>query len=301
MGQLENMGMFVRIVEAGGISKAADQLDIAKSAVSRRLNELESHVGAQLLNRTTRKSSLTDAGSQYYIRAKNILEEINKLDEQTRGEKTKLEGTLKLSVPLSFGLLHLSPLIDEFASLHPDLSIQLDFSDRHIDLIAEGYEMAIRIGTLPDSSLQAKRLTRIRQIIGASPDYLKRFGEPKTIADLSHHQILDYSLRNEASLQIPDKNGKKIKVDINAKIRANNGDFLKQMAISGHGITFGPTFLAHKELKSGQLVTILNDCALPDIYAYAVYPQNRFLSQRCRLLIDFIAERFGDNPYWDDF
>lgn len=301
MGQLENMGMFIRIVEAGGISKAADQLDIAKSAVSRRLSELESHVGAQLINRTTRKSSLTDAGSQYYIRAKNILEEIDKLDEQTRGEKTKLEGTLKLSVPLSFGLLHLSALIDEFARLHPNLSIQLDFSDRHIDLVEEGYEMAIRIGNLADSSLQAKRLTRIRQVVCASPSYIAKHGEPKSLTELTHHQILDYSLRNEPSLQLPDKNGKKIKIDINAKIKANNGDFLKQMAIGGHGITIGPTFIAYQELRTGQLVTILNDHKLPDIHAYAVYPQNRFLSQRCRLLIDFIAEKFGDTPYWDDY
>ena len=299
MGQLEDMTMFVRIVEAGGIGKAAEQLNIAKSAVSRRLNDLEKRLGTQLLSRTTRKSSLTDAGAQYYQQTKNILEEVDKLNEQTSGEKASIEGTLKLTAPLSFGLIHLSHVIDEYANEHSALAFQIDFSDRHIDLIEEGFELAIRIGKLHDSSFQAKRITPIRHVLCASPDYLDKFGTPKKPSELSEHAFLQYGMTNVASIQLTDRQGKQQRIEINSTIKANNGDFLKEMAIKGHGITYLPTFLTYQELARGELVALLTEFQLPVLYAYAVYPKNRFLSQRCRLFIDFITDHFGDPPYWD--
>ncbi|MES1964417.1 LysR family transcriptional regulator [Psychrobacter sp. AH5] len=301
MGQLEDMAMFVRIVEAGSITKAADQLNIAKSAVSRRLKELESRLGAQLISRTTRQSNLTQAGEHYYQQACSILNEVDALNEQTSGAPTQVEGTLKMTAPLSFGLMHLNDVIDEYADRHPDLKFELDFSDRHTDLIEEGFELAIRIRELQDSSYQAKRLALIRYALCASPQYLEEMGVPETFDDLKNHEFLQYGMNKTSTITVIDEQGKKHQLTLNAKIKANNGDFLREMAVKGHGIAFLPTFITYKTLASGELVPILQQYQLPTLSAYAVYPKNRFLSQRCRYLIDFIAERFGDDPYWDKF
>ena len=301
MGQLEDMAMFVRIVEAGSITKAAEQLNIAKSAVSRRLKELETRLGSQLISRTTRQSNLTQAGEQYYQKVHHILSEVDALNEETSGTPTRIEGTLKMTAPLSFGLMHLNDVIDEYANQHPELKFELDFSDRHTDLIEEGFELAIRIRELQDSSYQAKRLALIRYTLCASPEYLERMGTPKTFDDLSEHEFLQYGMSKSSAIELIDEQGKKHQVAVNGKIKANNGDFLREMAVKGHGIAFLPTFITYQALISGELVPILQQYQLPTLNAYAVYPKNRFLSQRCRYLIDFIAERFGDNPYWDNF
>lgn len=301
MGQLEDMAMFVRVVEAGSITKAAEQLNIAKSAVSRRLKELETRLGSQLISRTTRQSSLTQAGEQYYQKVYHILSEVDALNEETSGTPTRIEGTLKMTAPLSFGLMHLNDVIDEYANQHPELKFELDFSDRHTDLIEEGFELAIRIRELQDSSYQAKRLALIRYALCASPEYLERMGTPKTFDDLSEHEFLQYGMSKSSTIELIDEQGKKHQVAVIGKIKANNGDFLREMAVKGHGIAFLPTFITYKALTSGELVPILQQYQLPTLNAYAVYPKNRFLSQRCRYLIDFIAERFGDNPYWDKF
>ncbi|TXR54415.1 LysR family transcriptional regulator [Reinekea thalattae] len=299
MGQLEEMAMLVRIVDTGGITRAAEQLGIAKSAVSRRLNELETRLGCQLLSRTTRKFSLTEAGEHYYQRAMNILDEIKTLDEQTSGVHSSVEGTLKLSLPLSFGLMHLSPLIDQYLVEHPQLKLQLDFSDRRVDLVEEGFELAIRIGELRDSSYQAKRLTRIRQVLCASPDYLLKQGAPQTLEELQTHQFLQYGFAKQAELKCIDEQGRHRQLRLNSSVQVNNGDFMQQLAINGHGITMLPSFLVYQSIKQGLLVPLLNEYRWPESAAYAVYPRNRFLPQRCRLLIDFIAEQLGDQPYWD--
>jgi len=301
MGQLEDMAMFVRIVEAGSITKAAEQLNIAKSAVSRRLKELETRLGSQLISRTTRQSNLTQAGEQYYYRVTNILNEVDALNEASSGAPTRIEGTLKMTSPLSFGLLHLKDVIDEYANQHPNLNFELDFSDRHTDLVEEGFELAIRIGEMQDSSYQARRLSLIRHTLCASPEYLERMGTPKTVEDLVDHEFLQYSLSKSNTIELTDEQGKKHQVEINSKIKINNGDFLHDMAVKGHGITFLPTFITYQTVANGDLVPILQQYQLPTLNAYAVYPKNRFLSQRCRYFIDFIAERFGDNPYWDTF
>lgn len=299
MGQLEDMAMFVRIVDSGSITKAAEQLGIAKSAVSRRLKELEIRLNSQLLSRTTRKSNLTAAGEQYYRRANSILSEVDALNEQISGAPARIEGTLKMTAPLSFGLMHLSEVIDDYISQHPGLSFELDFSDRHIDLVEEGYELAIRIGELQDSSYQAKRLAPIRFVLCASPEYLSKMGTPEVAEELERHEFLQYSLSRHSTLDLTDAQGKKHTIATNSKIKATNGEFLVDMAVKGHGIIFIPTFIAYKMLARGKLVPLLQHYELSTLNAYAVYPRNRFLSQRCRYLIDFIAKRFGDDPYWD--
>ena len=299
MGQLEDMTVFIRVVDAGGISRAAEQLGIAKSAVSRRLVDLETRLGIRLLNRTTRTSSLTEAGRGFYERSIKIVDDISELNALASDSNTCLEETINLAAPLSFGLSHLAPAIDDFLSLHPELTININFSDRQINLIEEGLDLAVRIADLKDSSLIARKLSPIRTQLCASPEYLKKQGTPETLDDLKHHPLLHYNLSNTSSWKLTDSQGEQHFIHVKAKINANNGDFLKDMAIAGHGILMIPTFISWKAIANGELVPLLSDYMTPQLNAYAVYPQTRYLSQRTRVLIDFLVERFGEKPYWD--
>lgn len=299
MGQLEDMGIFVRVVEAGGISRAAEQLGLAKSAVSRRLVELEKRLGSRLLNRTTRSSSLTETGQTYYERATRVLDDVAELNALTMDANTALHGTINLAAPLSFGLSHLGSAMDSFIKLHPQLRINIDFSDRQVDLVEEGLDLAFRIAELKDSSLMARKICPIRLCLCASPAYLEKHGTPKTPDDLKEHKLLFYNLGGNATWTLEDDKGKRYAVRVSSNIIANNGEFLKDMAIAGHGIVSSPTFICWQAIATGDLLLILTQYKLPEPSAYAVYPQNRYLSQRSRILIDFLVERFGDNPYWD--
>ncbi len=299
MGQLEDMNMFIRVVDAGGISRAAEQLGLAKSAVSRRLVDLESRLGVRLINRTTRTSSLTEIGRTYYERAIKVVDDVSELNAITADSSTSLQGTINLAAPLSFGLSHLSSAIDSFVKQHPELTINIDFSDRQVDLVEEGLDLAFRIGELKDSSLIARKISPIKLILCASPDYLKEHGTPETPDDLKNHKLLHYNISGTSTWKLSDEKGKQYSINVSAKIIANNGNFLRDMAIAGHGIVSSPTFISWKAIATGDLVPVLSDYKLPQPNAYAVYPQTRYLSQRTRMLIDFLVERFGDNPYWD--
>jgi DNA-binding transcriptional LysR family regulator len=301
MGQFEEMQNFVRVVEAGSISKAADQLGVAKSGVSRRLAELESRLGVRLLNRTTRRSSLTEAGQAFYEGAMKLLGDVSELSAATADTDALLEGTLRLAVPLSFGLCHLSTAIDEFLRANPGLSINIDFSDRHVDLVEQGVDMAIRIADLGDSSLQARRICPVRILLCASPDYLERYGVPETPEDLKAHRILQYDIGGGSVLRLEDGQGREYVVHTRPRIVANNGDFLRDMAMAGHGVIMTPSFIAWQEVSAGDLVPVMTEYCPRQLSAYAVYPQTRYLSRRARIFIDFLAERFGENPYWDQF
>ena len=299
MGQLEDMKLFVRIVDTAGIGKAADQLGLAKSAVSRRLSDLENRLSTQLIARTTRKFNLTDAGALYYQHALGVLDDVSAMNARLTGAKSELEGRLKITIPLSFGLMHLTPVLDAFSKRHPGLALNVDFSDRHIDLIEEGYEMAIRISRLKATTLRARPITTIRHVFCASPEYLKIHGQPTTASELEQHTFLQYGLVDWGKVRIVDSEGQLHTVNVDGKIKSNNGDFLRDMAINGQGITCLPTFLTYQAVNEGRLVTIMNDYQTPKLNAYAVYPQTRFLSRGCRALIDFLVARFGDQPYWD--
>jgi DNA-binding transcriptional LysR family regulator len=301
MSQFEEMHNFVRVVEAGSISRAAEQLGVAKSGVSRRLSDLERRLGVRLLNRTTRRSSLTDAGRSYYEGALRLLANVAELDALVSDSDASLQGTLRLAAPLSFGLLHLAPAIDEFIRRHTGLTINIDFSDRQVDLVEQGVDLAIRIADLSDSTLQARRICPVRLLLCASPDYLERHGVPERPEDLRHHRILHYDIGGGRQLRLADPGGRQHLVDARMPIVANNGDFLRDMAIAGHGIILIPSFIAWQALAAGDLVSLMPDYWPSHLKAWAVYPRNRYLSRRARLFIDFLAERFGDKPYWDQF
>jgi DNA-binding transcriptional LysR family regulator len=299
MGQLEDMQVFVRVVEAGSITKAASQLSLAKSAVSKRLSDLESRLGSKLINRTTRTSSMTETGNQYYQRVKLVLGDIDSLNGDIACTRKVLSGSLKLAVPLSFGIAHLTPAIDEFMRQHPDLEIELDFSDRKVDIIEGGYDLAFRIGSLKDSSLKARQITPIKHAICASPDYLERQGTPTTPAQLKTHKILKHVGWPLAGLPLWDKAGHKHLVNVESHLITNNGDAMMQLALSGHGIIMLPTFFVWEALAKGDLIPILENYSMANSHAYAIYPATRFLPFKVRSLIDFLIARFGDDPYWD--
>jgi DNA-binding transcriptional LysR family regulator len=300
MDRFADMQMFVRIVETGSISAAAARLDVAKSAVSRRLAELESRLGAQLLHRTTRRLNLTDSGRAFFERAQTILADLGEAEAAVSQAHAALKGRLRVALPLSFGLLHLAPLIEEFMALHPDVEFDLDFNDRQIDLMQEGFDLAIRIANLPDSSLIARRLAPVRHVLSASPAYLAQRGTPSTPQDLQHHVCLAYSnLPNPGVWHYRTQDGVAGSVQVPVKLKANNGDFLCQAALAGHGLILHPTFYLRDALHRGALVAVLTDIAWPELNAYAVYPPTRHLSSRVRALVDFLVQALAGVPAWD--
>lgn len=298
MGQLEDMAVFLRVVESGSITKAAEQMNIAKSAVSKRLASLEHKLGTKLINRTTRMSSLTEAGQRYYQRSKVILDEVEELNSQTSSSKRELEGTLNIAVPLSFGLSHLAPALDLFLKQHADLKLNINFSDQKIDIVEQGVDLAFRIGQLDNSNLQARKIAPIKHVLCASPEYLKAHGEPKSPSELKQHKVLRYGGTDQSGLKFTKEENEQI-VYLEPHFIANNGDFLKSLAESHHGITLLPTFIVWQSLATESLVSVLTEYQMPTMYAYAVYPPNRHLPLKVRSLINFLVERFGDNPYWD--
>jgi len=216
MDRFENMGAFIRVVEAGSISGAADRLGVAKSAVSRRLKELEEHLGVELFHRTTRRMNLTDTGRAFYHQSVRILEDVLEAEHATSQAHGTLKGSLKIALPSTFGIMHMGPAINEFLQEHPQIEFDLDFNDREADLIQEGFDLAIRIANLPDSSLIARRLAPIQFVMCASPVYLEKMGMPQSPDELREHQCLVYSLlRDFEYWHLTDSNGKEIRARIN--------------------------------------------------------------------------------------
>jgi DNA-binding transcriptional LysR family regulator len=300
MDRFENMNAFVRVVEAGSISAAADRMGVAKSVVSRRLKELEEHLGVELFHRTTRQMNLTDSGRAFYQQSVRILADILEAEHATSQFHGALKGNLKVAVPLSFGLMHLGPAITAFLQTHPDIEFDLDFNDRQVDLLAEGFDLAIRIASLPDSSLIARRLAPIQAIMCASPAYLERMGTPQAPEQLVRHHCLVYNLiSNSDSWNVHDATGQLIKTRIVPYLKASNGEFLRDAAADGLGIVLLPAFIVHREIERGALVPVLTGYRYTQLAAYAIYPQTRHLSQRVRAFVDFLSQRFEGVPYWD--
>jgi len=300
MDRFADMQLYVSVVETGSISAAAERLNIAKSAVSRRLAELEARLGVSLIHRTTRRLNLTDSGRAYYDRCIVILADLDEAESAVSQAHQALKGRLRVALPHSFGLLHLAPLIQDFMIQHPEVRFELDFNDRQIDLMQEGFDLAIRIATLADSSLIARRLAPIRHAVCASPDYLARHGIPTTAADLSHHVCLAYSnLADPGLWSYRGPDGQPGQVQVPVRLAASSGDFLIRAAIAGEGLIMHPTFYLDEALRTGKLVKVLTDHTWPELSAYAVYPPTRHLSTRVRAFIDFVAERLAGEPYWD--
>ena len=292
MSQLEDMQIFVSTVDAQSFTAAADRLGLSKQFISRRIMALEERLGARLLIRTTRRLSVTDTGRAYYERALKIIDEVNDAEQLVSSENSSPRGTLRISAPMSFGTLHLGPAIVRFMALCPEVRIELDLSDRFVDIVGEGYDMAVRIGQLADSSLVARQIAPTQVVACASPAYLKQRGTPATPADLKDHDCLPYGHGRNVEWVFSDK-GKPLHVPVKGRLRANNGELGCTAAVAGLGIVLLPTFIVGAALRSKQLVTILDAYAPPPLTIYAVYPQHRQASLAVKAFTDFLRNTFG--------
>jgi DNA-binding transcriptional LysR family regulator len=300
MDKFEDLQAFVAVVESGSFTAAAERLGAAKSAVSRRVSALEARLGVQLLRRTTRMLNLTDTGRSFYEHSARILADLDEAESAVQLEHGELRGTLRVALPLSFGVRHMCKPIAAFSKQHPKIRFDLDLNDRRIELIEEGVDLAVRIGHLRDSSLIARKLFDVNAVICASPHYLKTHGTPETPDDLRKHDCLVYSnLEDPERWEWKDTNGNRRSVEVRTVMRASSGDFLVNAAAHGLGIVIQPTFLASESIRRGTLVPILEGYEWPVSPAYAVYPPTRHLSHRVRTFIDFLAERFSGTPQWD--
>lgn len=299
MSRLDEMEVFAAVVESGGFSAAARLLGLSKSAISKQVGRLEDRLGVRLLNRTTRRLSLTEAGSTFHAACRRVLDEAEAAEQAVSDLAAAPRGLLKLNAPMSFGFLHLGAAIPAFHQRYPQIRVDAAMNDRFVDLVEEGYDVAIRIGALSDSSLIARRLAPSRTVLCASPDYLVRRGRPEQPRDLAGHDCLLYTNCANPREWILDGAGGRQAVAVDGPLLANNGDVLCAAAVAGMGITRLPTFIVGPQLRDGRLEVILPDHPVPEEAIHAVYPHSRNLSPKVRVFIDFLTERFGPEPYWD--
>lgn len=299
MNKLEDMKTFIRIVEAGSITLAAEQLNTAKSAISKRLTNLEHSLGITLLQRTTRSQVLTESGKVYYKECLRLIDEINELESGLQNRTSALTGNIKIAVPLSFGLSHLVQPLNEFQSQHDGITLDVDFNDRKVDIINEGFDLAVRIGELKDSNMLARKLSEVKTLLVASNEYLEKFGIPETPSDLmAGHRGLMYS-NTSSSIAFSDGAGGIQHLKIPAYLYSNNGDYLCSAALQGMGIVNSPDFICYQYVQNGNLVPLLKDYYVsPTMGVYAVYPQTRYLSAKVSALIQYLNDYYGKEPYW---
>ena len=294
MNKFEELEAFVAVVDRHGFSNAADKLGVAKSILSRRVSDLEKRLGVQLMRRTTRKQSLTDAGRHFYQRAINLLADLSDAEQMVSDAQARLSGKIKLAAPLGIGIGQLSRPISDFMQLHTDVEIAVELDDRNVDLVGEGFDLAVRVGQLQDSSLIARKLAEVHFATCASPDYLAKYGEPKHPSELSAHQVLHYS-----NVQVGDQwfyyqSGKRITPRMKYRLSADNGELLARAASHGLGICAGPLFYLQEYIDRGELIPILRDFPRDAAGMYAIYPPGRLVSRRVKMLSDYLLDYFRD-------
>ena len=296
---LEGMSIFAAVVEAESFTGAARTLKYSKAAISTHIQKLEDRLNTRLLNRTTRRISMTDEGRVFYEHCRRILDEAREAIDALDNSNTEPRGVLRINSPMSFGTMHLGSAVAEFMEAYPDVSVDMVLNDRQVDLIEDGFDLAIRIGRLPDASLIARRLAPCRRILVASPDYWDRKGRPSHPSDLKDHDALIYDYLDDPNTWTFKDGDTDVSVSVQGRLRANNGEVLLDAALRGLGIYLSPTFFCFDALRANKLEIALRDFGEDPLSVYAVYPHRRHLSPRVRAFVDFLAERFGENPYWD--
>ena len=293
MNQLEDMRIFAETVDAQSFTAAADRLGLSKQFVSKRIAALEKRLGARLLVRSTRHLRVTNLGLAYHERAQRILLDVDAAEQMITSQTATPRGVLRLSAPMTFATLHLGLLIPTFMQRHPEVSVELELNDRMVDLIGEGYDMAVRIGTLADSSLVMRRITSVQLITCASPDYLRRHDVPKAPEQLAAHACLTYghTRHGEWIYRVGERTSK---VAVSGPMRSNNGEMLRDAAIAGLGLISLPDFIVAAALADGRLVAVLEAFRPEGFSVYAVYPQHRQSSLLVRAFSDFLVECFRE-------
>jgi DNA-binding transcriptional LysR family regulator len=297
MDKLSSLRAFVKVVEHGSFSEAARSLRLSRSAVSKYVAELEQELGAQLLNRTTRSAAPTENGRAYYERCVAILAELEEADIAVTRLQAEPRGLLRINAPMSFGTLHLGPVLADFMGKYPELQIQLTLSDEQIDSVQEGFDVTLRIAELASSSLIARRLLGIDRVFCAAPSYIERRGAPAHPKDLKDHDCLTYGfLATGSQWKIIGADGEHW-ISVPWRLCANNAEVLEQAAIQGRGIALLPAFIGGTALESGALVPVLDNYRAPEVALYAIYPPTRHLSSKVRLFIDFLVGRFKEQEW----
>lgn len=300
MQNLTDIAIFVKVVELSSFTAAADALEMSQPVVSKAVTRLEEKLGARLLNRTTRRLSLTEAGAELYRRSGSALREIENAELEIARFQTEPRGTLRVSAPMSFSILQLGPAIHTFMDRYPGVTVELHMDDRRVDLVEEGFDVAIRIANLRDSNLVARKIAPTRQVICASPAYLAKHGTPERPEDLLEHNCILYSLQSTPrEWRLVDGEGQEHVVPVNGTLHSSNGLVSRAAAVAGAGIIMLPTFYLGDQLRSGELKPILCKFRPQEIAVYAVYPERRNLMPKVRAFIDFVAATFGPEPPWE--
>ncbi|ASG19461.1 LysR family transcriptional regulator [Nitrospirillum viridazoti] len=300
MDRLRAFEVFATVVARGGFAKAADALNTSPANVTRYVNELETYLGSRLLNRTSRRLSLTEAGEALYERAQTILEEVAEAEALASATTLKPRGRLRVNAPLSFGIRHLAPLWPRFMAQYPDVLLDIALTDRVVDMVEEGFDLGIRISRGGSPTYAARKLATSRNVLCAAPDYLARQGVPRTPDCLANHVRVAYSYTGvPEDWVLLDPEGKPVTVRVPIRLVTNNGDTARAAALAGQGIIWQPTFLIGDDLRAGRLVPVLPDHRIPDIDILAVYPSRRHVSAKVRALIDFLADAFHGTPAWE--
>lgn len=302
MESLTDLAVFTRVVDLGGFSAAARDLGISKAAASKRVSRLEDRLQARLLNRTTRRVSPTEVGRAFHDRCLRILSEVDEAERAVTALQVEPKGRLRVNAPVSFGVQHLGPVIADFMTTYPDVDVMLDLNDRYVDVVDEGYDVAVRIGQLGDSSLIARRLAPFRAQLVASPAYWNRNPPPHAAADFDDHRCLLYSLLAQPDRwRLRDQDGMIHEVKMRAAMRCNNGDIIKSALIAGAGIGVQPTFIIGHAVTDGLLAPCptFQPVDRPGAGIFALYPHNRHLSATVRAFVDHMALAFKPPTPWD--
>jgi DNA-binding transcriptional LysR family regulator len=297
MDKFQEMQTFVAVVDAGSFVKAAESLKLSKAAVSRYVGELEARLGVRLLHRTTRKLSLTGEGEVFHARCKELLATVDEAEAEITAHTGTAIGQVKVNVPVSFGLLQLAPLWAEFMALHPQVTLDVTLSDRVVDLVDEGYDLAVRIARLPSSSLISRKLTSTRLILCASPAYLREHGMPAHPSELASHAVMSYSLLSMGEHWAFEGPEGPVTVKVNPRLHTNSGDTCRAAALAHQGIVLQPSFLVGADVRSGALVELLTPYRSIELGVYAVYPTRKHVTSKVRVLIDFLVEAFRERPW----
>lgn len=298
MDTLVSMRVFATVVEAGSFAAAAQRLGLSRAMVSKHMAHIENHLGARLLNRTTRRLSLTETGSVYFTHCQQILKDLEEAELVATRLTSSPRGTLRVAAPLEFGMMHIGPLLPDYLSLYPEIRLDFTLENRLVHLVEEGYDMAIRLGATPEAGLITRKLATDGFVVCASPDYLQRHGVPRVPADLMRHTCLNYTgLATGAEWRFVGRDGEHT-VRMDGNLRANNADMLRNAALGGAGIIVVPRFLVGPDIRAKRLQTVLTEYKTQELSIYVIYPSRKYLSAKVRSFIDFLASRLGPESNW---
>ena len=299
MDRFQALRVFSQVVETGSFSAAAARLGLSATAASRHVAELEAHLQTRLLNRTTRRVSLTESGRAFYERAVQLLADLGEAEQEAQRAAVVPRGTIKLTTSVNFGVRHVAPAIAAFLAAHAGVRFDVSLSDRIVDLVEEGFDLGIRIGAPGSDNIVARKLGDTRLVPCASPAYLQAHGAPQVPEDLASHNCFTYEYVSPRNLwRFRDAAGAERAVRVSGNLHSNNGDLLAEVAAQGAGIVFEPAFIVGPELRAGRLVPLLQEFLAPPIPIYAVYPSRKHLSAKVRLFVDFLVARFSQAPDW---